>query len=150
MITLGNRAAQGVTLGADLLLLVRGQCLAAPGGDPLQLVQPMHVAALVQQDGQTQIGGVLSGFSPVQVPTAWSVAGFTANAQFRPGRSKDLRLCIKAFAVVGDMAIRAHEVQVLRRTSPVQRIRVRHLLLGVQVKPALAAPLSRARVPGNG
>ena len=54
-----------------------------------------------------------------------------------------------ALLQVRRVALRAHEVPVLDRPGPVQRVVGRHALVRIEVEPALPAVRLRARVPGD-
>src|SRR6476661_7464023 len=56
-------------------------------------------------------------------------------------------LAIVVLAHTGRVAIRAHEVPVLRRLRPMQLVVVRDALVRIEMEPALTATILRSRVP---
>ncbi|MNZ18354.1 hypothetical protein D3C78_353630 [compost metagenome] len=78
------------------------------------------------------------------------MAGLAADIQLGPARGEGIALRIVALAQRGRVAVGAHEVPVLRRPGPVQLVAVIHLLIGIEVEPALPAGTGRAAVPGDG
>src|SRR5262245_175967 len=72
---------------------------------------------------------------------------FAADADLGPVRLKSIGNTVVRFAQTGGMAVRAHEVPVLRRPRPVQLVVVRNSLLRIEMKPALAAFPPGAGIP---
>ena len=77
------------------------------------------------------------------------MASFAAHADFRPMRLEFIGSGIVVLTHIRGVAVRAHEVPILRWPGPMQLVVVGDPLIGVEVKPALAAVLLGARVPGN-
>ena len=86
---------------------------------------------------------------PGGVARALAVAGLAAHADFRPGRCEAIGLGVVVLAQARRVAFRAHEIPVLVQFGPVQDIVVPDLLVGIEVKPALAAFVLRPAVPGE-
>ncbi|MNR19277.1 hypothetical protein D3C85_1360600 [compost metagenome] len=78
------------------------------------------------------------------------MAGFAAHADLGPAGGEAVACRIVVLAQVGGVAIRAHEVPVLCRAGPAQRIAVADLLLRVEMEPALPALIRRSAVPSDG
>ena len=75
---------------------------------------------------------------------------FAADVDLGPACLELIGGGIVILAHVGRVAVGAHEVPILRWTRPVQLVLVSDPLVGVKVKPALAAFFLRPRVPGDG
>ena len=84
---------------------------------------------------------------PFKMSRARAMAGFATDVDLTPLGPEPIRVRIVVFPQVGGVTIRAHEVPVLRRAGPVQFVVVRDPVLGIEVKPALAAGILRPRVP---
>ena len=77
------------------------------------------------------------------------MARLATDADFRPSRGETIGLGVVILAQAGRVALRAHEIPVLVQLGPVQDIVVLDLLVGIEVKPALAAFFLRPAVPGD-
>ena len=116
--------------------------------------RPGHAAPLVQRDGEPLVGveraPVRSFLRPGHVVGARPVTRLARHVEFRPGRLVDAGRGVEVLAEVGRMALGARKVPVLATRCPMQPIAGTDVLPRVEVKPALAALVFRARVPGNG
>ena len=130
---------------------------AAPADPGLRIDRPGDAATLVEQCEQS-LAGILALAKrppallltrPGGVARALAVTGLTADADFRPGCREAVGLGVVVLAHAGRVAFRAHEVPVLVQLGPVQDIVVLDLLIGIDVKPALAAFVLRPAVPGD-
>ncbi|MOA04097.1 hypothetical protein D3C78_1236320 [compost metagenome] len=150
VVALGDLLAPRMALGANLVLLAgeRGRRLA--GGDVLQARAPAAAAALVELNGQALVRLLLAAAGPAQVLRSGTVAGLAAHADLRPAGGEAIAFGVVVLAQVGGVAIRAHEVPVLCRAGPVQRIGVADLLFRIEMEPALSALIRRPAVPGDG
>ena len=95
-------------------------------------------------------GGIARALRPVDMPARRSVAGLAADADLGKAGIETIRGRVIILAQRGGMALRAHEVPVLLRARPVQRIGGRDHLVRIEVEPALAALARRADVIGEG
>ena len=77
------------------------------------------------------------------------MAGFATDADFGPCRRKAIRLGVVVLGDTGRVALRAHEIPVLVQPGPVQDVVVFDLLIGGEMKPALAALVLRPAVPSE-
>src|SRR5262245_28675804 len=77
------------------------------------------------------------------------MACLATHVDLGPGGLEAVRSRVVIFPQHGRMAIRAHEVPILRWPCPVQLIVVRDLFLGMKMKPALATVRFWAAVPRN-
>ena len=78
------------------------------------------------------------------------MAGLAADTDFRPRGVEAIVGSVVILPYAGRMALGAHEVPVLIELGPVQHVVVLDLLIGVEMKPALAALVLRPAVPGDG
>ena len=115
---------------------------------------PVRILAIAQQLRQAhrcirQPGRPGQG-RPGHVARSRPMAAFAADVAFGPGAAVGARDDIEFLLEVGRMAFGAHEVPVVLAARPVQRVAGLDVLPGMQVEPALAALVERARVPGHG
>jgi hypothetical protein len=78
-----------------------------------------------------------------------AVAPLAAHVDFREGRRVAVVCRVIILAQAGRMALCAHEIPILIQLRPVQHIVMADLLVGIEMKPALAALLLRTTVPHN-
>src|SRR5688572_10110115 len=78
---------------------------------------------------------------------ALPMTGFAADADLGPARMEAVGFGVVVLAHAGRMALGAHEIPVLIELGPMQDVVRLDLLMGIEVKPALAALLLRARIP---
>src|SRR5208282_6346724 len=78
-----------------------------------------------------------------------SVAGFAADADLGPFRGERVFRRVVILAHAGRVTFGAHEIPVLVELRPMQDVVMPHLLVGVEVEPALTALVLRAAVPGD-
>ena len=120
-------------------------------GDPRTFRErPLALAAVVQQHGQALAWGRSAPrLRPGDVARARPVAGLAGHVERRPGGMVAVRLQVIAAPQIGRVAVGAHPVPVLVDPCPMQLVVVRDLLVGIEMKPALAALLLRPRIPGQ-
>ena len=109
--------------------------------------------ALVEDDREAVRHAVVPAAAALQaprvgeVPGAGAVARFAPHAQLGPPGVEAVSRRDVALAVVGDVALRAPGVPVLRAAGPVQLVAGRDRLVGVEMEPALPTERGRPRVP---
>src|SRR5262249_1628144 len=122
-----------------------------------RIAMPRDVAALVETNREA-LGGVFLAAErpparlrarPREVVRALAVAGLASHAGLRPRRGAAGARRVVILDDPGRMALGAHEVPVLIQSRPMQHVVVLDLLVRVEMEPALAALLFRARVPGD-
>src|SRR5262245_43816137 len=84
-------------------------------------------------------GVLLPSLSPDHVVRTRSVAGLARYVDLRPGGGITILGQIVILAQISRVTLGTHVVPSLVSPRPVERIRVRHALVWIQVKPALAA-----------
>ena len=93
------------------------------------------------------VGGL--GLRPLQVALRRAVAGLAGQRHLRPGGAEGIGFFVVTFFERGGVARGAHVVPVLHRPGPEQRIAGGHLVVTVEVEPALAAVFFVAGVVGQ-
>lgn len=117
--------------------------------------RPRDAAALIEANRQAFAAIIrrrlacLLRMGPCHMPRAGAVTGLAADADLSPLRVKAVGRGVVVLAYTGRVAIRAHEVPVLRRTRPVQFVAMDDPLVQVEVEPALSTRLPRPAVPGD-
>ena len=92
---------------------------------------------------------LLHGLGPRDVRRARAVAGLARDIDLGERRRVRVRGGVIALLHVRRVAVGAHEVPVLVRAGPVEDVVVRHVLVRVEMEPALAALGPRPRVPDD-
>ena len=77
------------------------------------------------------------------------MTGLATDADLGKSCGKSVVHRIIIFAHTGRVAFGAHEIPVLVQLGPMQDIVVLDFLVGIQMKPALAALVGRPAVPGK-
>ena len=80
---------------------------------------------------------------PLQVIRRRAMTGLTADSEAVPLTVEAVARCIEIALETGGVAFDAHEIGVLARFAPVQRILEVHALAGVQMKPAIFLGIPR-------
>src|SRR5882757_11160536 len=154
----GKFAAPGVAEATGLDLLAQhGRRDATLWITGSWIGKPSDAVTLIQEHSKTLDGIValsegrpaLLVVCPTDVTRTLSVAGLAADAYFCPCGGKSIVGCIIIFLHAGRVALGTHEIPVLVQLCPVQDIIVLDLLVGIEVKPALAALVFWAAIPGN-
>ena len=86
---------------------------------------------------------------PGHMPGGLPMTGLTADVDLRETRGKAIARGVIVLAHARRVALRAHEIPVLAESGPMQGVVVLDLLVGIEVKPALAALAFRPAVPRN-
>src|SRR5262249_7162970 len=76
---------------------------------------------------------------PFEVSRRRTVTPFATDVDLGPVGLESIGCRLIVLAQTGRMAVRAHEVPVLRGPRPMQLVVMRHALIGIHVKPTLAA-----------
>src|SRR5579871_5137810 len=126
------RIAGRIALPSDTIPFVQEDCKPLEGILILPEWKPVPLAA-----------------SPMDMPRAPTMACFATDADFGPCRVETVVDGVIVLLHAGRMAFGAHEVPVLVELGPVQHIVVLDLLIGIEMKPALAALILRPAIPGN-
>ncbi|MOA13752.1 hypothetical protein D3C78_1338150 [compost metagenome] len=79
--------------------------------------------------------GTLRLASPDQMVGGWSVTALAADTQCLPVAGELAQVAVEAPLEAGGVAFDAHEVGILLRAAPVQRIAMVDALVGIQVEP---------------
>src|SRR5438874_6232865 len=153
---IGKLAAPRVAKAAGLDLLAQhGRRNAPLWITRSRIGKPSDAVALIYEHSKTFFGIVdlsewppaLPCARPTDVTRALPMACLTADAGLRKGRRKPVVVSVVILPHAGRMAFGAHEIPVLVQLCPMQDIIVLDLIIGIEVKPALAALVLRTTIP---
>ena len=127
--------------------------MAAPRIAGRGVDRPGDVPAFVERDREPVAGvGLLPvalAAGPRHVVRCGAVARLARDVDLGEAGRETIGLRVVALVQIGRVALRAHEVPVLLKPGPVQRIAGPQRLVRVQVEPTLSALRAGSRVPGD-
>ena len=156
----GELAAPRVAACAGLHLVVGGARRAAARVARGGVDDPRDIAAFVEGDRQAMrsagcaslvaaLAAALAAAHGSHMRRTGSVAGLAADRHLGVAGVVGTFGVVVALADIRRVAVRAHEVPVLRALRPVQFVAMVEHFFGVLAEPALSAGLFRPRVPGD-
>ncbi|MNV23669.1 hypothetical protein D3C71_1146960 [compost metagenome] len=126
---------------ADRVAIIQRRAARVAAGTGFEFDGGVLVLEVDGKAGMDQVGLLRR---PFQVIGRWAMTGLTADTQAVPVAVEGVFCRIEIALEAGGMAFDAHEVGVLARFAPVQRVLEVHALARVEVKPAVLFG-----IPGN-